>query len=121
MQVSVSSVRPQKTLAAGSGTTAAGMTTARGCSALPGFCGLPQGTRWLQHRRASRRPGLRTPPGEREGSLDEVPPPRPPRSQMVPGEEVQDLLLAAGDGGQRLHDGAGRLPCIWWASPASEQ
>ena len=28
----------------------------------------------------------------------------------VPGEQVQHLLLAAGDGGEGLHDGAGGLP-----------
>lgn len=105
-------IRPQNTLAADSITTSttAIKTTARGGSVRLGFRGLPQGTRWLLHRRASRRPGLLSPPGGREGSLDEVPPPCPSHSQMVPGEEVKDLLLAAGDGGQRLHDGAGRLP-----------
>ena len=50
-------------------------------------------------------------PGRAGGLPDEVPPPCPSRSLMVPGEEVKDLLLAAGDGGQRFHDGAGRLPC----------
>lgn len=31
-------------------------------------------------------------------------------STAIPGEEIQDLLLPAGDGGQGLHDGAGSLP-----------
>ena len=29
---------------------------------------------------------------------------------MVPGEEVKDLLLAAGNGGQSFHNGTGCLP-----------
>lgn len=86
---SLRELRPRKTLAADSvTTTTAVITTARGCSARLGFCGLPQERRWLQRRRASRRPGLWTPLGEWEGSLDEVPPPCAPRSQMVPSEEV---------------------------------
>lgn len=35
---------------------------------------------------------------------------------MVPGEEVKDLLLAAGDGSKSFHDGTGCLPrclCCW--------
>lgn len=31
-------------------------------------------------------------------------------STGIPGEEIKDLLLPAGDGGQGLHDGAGSLP-----------
>lgn len=30
---------------------------------------------------------------------------------MVPGEEVKDLLLAAGDSSKSFHDSTGCLPC----------
>lgn len=43
--------------------------------------------------------------------LGEVSPPSLSQTPGVPGEEVEDLLLAAGDGGQSFHDGAGGLPC----------
>lgn len=34
----------------------------------------------------------------------------PSHPQMVPGEQVEDLLLAAGDGGESFHNGTGCLP-----------
>lgn len=59
------------------------------------------------HRCARHCRGLWVPRESRK-AVDELCPPAPPHT--VPGEEVQDLLLAAGDGGQRLHDGTGCPP-----------
>lgn len=53
-------------------------------------------------RCACHHPDLLIPPGKGDRS------PAPP--QVAPGEEVQDLLLAARDGGQSFHNGAGCLP-----------
>lgn len=35
----------------------------------------------------------------------------PHPAHMVPGKEVKDLLLAAGDSSKGFHDGTGCLPC----------
>lgn len=37
--------------------------------------------------------------------------PVPTHPHMVPGEEVKDLLLAAGDSSKSFYDGTGCLPC----------
>lgn len=50
-------------------------------------------------------------PGKAEKALDEVWPFSPSHPHIIPGEEVKDLLLAAGNGGQSFHNGTGCLPC----------
>lgn len=49
-------------------------------------------------------------PGKAGKALEAAQPPSLPCTQMVPGEEVKDLLLAAGNGGKSFHDGTGCLP-----------